>query len=130
MDSLLKNLPLKPEDNLKLHTLVKNTLKTQSLLKRQLIKSQEQPQITTLALDEIQKKYDSKYREKEEYCENCGSVNNHNFMNGKPWCLKCNRFLIVTYKKTETKINPKLKGISVEEQQQFFLRQKQLGIQA
>jgi hypothetical protein len=133
MNNLLKNVPLSLASNERLHFLVKRKQELQLILKPKTHTPYKSniSEKSNAQLDEIQKKYNSlQGAEIGEYCQNCGAPNSHNVINGKPWCLNCNRPLIITYKKPLQKTNPKLKGVTVEEQEQFFLRQKQLGVKA
>ena len=116
----------KPNDMLKVNKLIKKNQELLSLLKppEKTNRTHFEPIIKS-PLEEIEKQYFKKIGtiETKVYCRNCGAPNGYNRMNGKPWCFKCNRPLTVTYKKPEKKANPKLKGVTVEEQEAFFLKQ-------
>lgn len=113
---ILNSGPLTPENNTKLHSLLNRNKELLVLL-------------NTSSLQNISPKNPNLPSEEPGgYCKNCGAPNGNNNMNGKPWCFRCNRPLIITFKKPERKPNPKLKGVTVEEQEEFFQRQKELGI--
>jgi hypothetical protein len=126
-DTILKNLtaatPLSPETNQRLHALVARNCELQNILKP----SNPIPSIPSYEKS-TSIKIDFEGEKTSGYCQNCGAPNGGNKTNGKLWCFRCNRPLIVTFKKPPQKPNPKLKGVTVEEQEAFFLRQKQLGI--
>ena len=132
--TILQNNVATEKENVRLHFLTKRNSELRSLLHPfpSIPQNYLHYETPNTQLIEIEKKYNAIHdgSETDGYCQNCGTPNGNNVMDGKPWCFKCNRPLIVTYKKPPQKPNPKLKSVrvTVEEQNAFFQRQKQLGI--
>jgi hypothetical protein len=118
LSKLTQTNPLSFEANQRLHALVARNNELQNILKPPSKSEPTQQEMSANPLEEMES----------TYCSNCGAPNSHNVMNGKPWCFKCNKPLIVTYKKPLQKPNQKLKSATVEEQEAFYQKQKQLHL--
>jgi hypothetical protein len=118
---LLNSGPLTPENNGKLHSLVNRHKELISLLNISSLQNTP-PKNPNLQEESL--------LTETSYCQNCGAPNRNNKMNGKPWCLNCNRPLKITYKKPQTTWMPKFQSVTVKkaEIEAFKLKQKQFSL--